>query len=42
MLDIGSPSQTVSVAELRNSLISLQTLHRPMLVAPCGLSITQW
>src|SRR5678815_4802455 len=39
MLAIGSPSHSVSTAELRNSRTSLHTLQRPLLVAPCGLSI---
>src|SRR4029453_7733414 len=42
MLAIGSPSHSVSAAELRNSRTSLHTLQRPLLVAPWGLSITQW
>src|SRR5581483_3392855 len=42
MLFIGSPSQRVSEAELRKAFTSPQSLQRPMLVAPWGLSISQW
>src|SRR3989304_7182294 len=37
-----SPSHSESWAEFGNSLSAPQSLHTPLLVAPCGLSITQW